>query len=95
MMRTFIWNWEREPWRGYGPGPPKIFRMIKSGVPWQEAASRLYGGKGSYGNGIAMRVAPVGLLYYDDLENLREVAYGSAEITHAHDLGREGAALQA
>jgi len=95
MAWTFIKNWEKEPWRGYGPGPPKVFRMIKSGVAWNEAAKQLYGGMGSFGNGAAMRVAPIGLLYYDDEEKLRQVAYKSAEITHAHVLGKEGAAIQA
>ena len=95
MTQTFIKNWEKEPWRGYGPGPPKVFRMIKSGVSWKEAARKLYGGMGSYGNGAAMRVAPVGLLYYDDVERLREIAYKTAEITHTHELGKEGAAIQA
>jgi len=95
MAWTFIKNWEKEPWRGYGPGPPRVFRMIKSGIAWNEAARQLYGGMGSFGNGAAMRVAPIGLLYYDDAEKLREIAYRSAEITHTHMLGKEGAALQA
>jgi len=95
MAWTFVRNWQREPWRGYGPGPPRVFRMILSGVPWFEAAKRLYGGLGSLGNGGAMRIAPVALLYYDDVEGLREVAYKSAAITHAHELGMEGAAVQA
>ena len=42
-----------------------------------------------------MRVAPVGLFYHDDLEQLRAVAYGQSQITHAHELGKEGALLQA
>jgi len=95
MTWTFIRNWEAEPWRGYGPGPPRVFRMIKSGVPWKKAAGLLYGGKGSFGNGAAMRVAPVGLFYYDKPEKLRATAYASAEITHTHELGKEGAAIQA
>ena len=95
MLLTFMRNWEKEPWRGYGPGPPRVFRMIRSGVPWNEAAKRLYGGEGSFGNGAAMRIAPIGLLFYDDAERLREIACKSAELTHAHDLGKEGAAIQA
>lgn len=95
MARKFIENYYKEPWRGYGPGPPKIFRMIKSGRKWNENLDReLYPG-GSFGNGSAMRVAPIGLLYFDDPEKLREVAYGSSRITHSHPLGLEGAALQA
>jgi poly(ADP-ribose) glycohydrolase ARH3 len=94
MAQTFIRNWEAEPWRGYGPGPPRIFRMIKGGEPWNSAANKLYKG-GSFGNGSAMRVAPIGLLYSNDAAKLREFAYKSSSITHSHELGKEGAALQA
>jgi poly(ADP-ribose) glycohydrolase ARH3 len=94
MAYTFVRNYEREPYRGYGPGPPRIFRMIRDGVPWDEAAERLYRG-GSFGNGSAMRAAPIGVFYCDNPDVLRDVAYESSQITHAHTLGREGAALQA
>jgi poly(ADP-ribose) glycohydrolase ARH3 len=94
MTQTFIRNYESEPWRGYGPGPPRIFRMIKSGEPWDSAADKLYQG-GSFGNGSAMRVAPVGLLCSNNPEKLREIAYKSSSITHSHELGKEGAAIQA
>lgn len=94
MAHIFVRNYEMEPFRGYGPGPPHIFRLIRAGVAWDEAAQRLYRG-GSYGNGSAMRIAPVGVFYHDNPEMLREVAYKSSRITHAHSLGKEGAALQA
>jgi len=95
MAQTLIKNYELEPWRGYAAGPPRVFRWIKAGVPWNEASKRLFGGAGSYGNGAAMRVAPVALLYYDDFEKLRAVAQAQSIITHAHELGVEGAVLQA
>ena len=95
MAQTFIKNYELEPWRGYASGPPRVFRWIEGGVAWNEAAKRLFGGAGSYGNGAAMRVAPVGVFYHDDLEQLRSVAYGQSQITHVHELGMEGAAIQA
>jgi poly(ADP-ribose) glycohydrolase ARH3 len=94
MAQTFIKNYEAEPWRGYGPGPPRIFGMIKRGEAWHSAANKLYQG-GSLGNGSAMRVAPVGLLYSNNPERLREIAHKSSSITHSHELGKEGAALQA
>ena len=94
MTYTFIRNYELEPFRGYGPGPPRIFRAIRAGAAWDTAAQELYGG-GSFGNGSAMRIAPVGVFYHDDPIMLREVAYKSSQITHAHKLGKEGAALQA
>jgi len=68
--------------------------MVTAGEAWDKAAQKLYHG-GSYGNGSAMRVAPIGVFYYDDLEMVREVAHKSSQITHAHSLGKEGAALQA
>ncbi len=94
MAYTFVRNYEREPYRGYGPGPPRIFRMIRDGVPWDEAAQRLYRG-GSFGNGSAMRAAPIGVFYCDNPGTLRDVACASSQSTHAHPLGREGAAIQA
>lgn len=94
MAEVFVRNYEAEPWRGYGPGPPLIFRMLRLGDCWDRVGDKVYHG-GSYGNGSAMRVAPVGALYHDDPDSLREVAYMSSQITHSHELGKEGAALQA
>lgn len=94
MAETFIRNYEDEPHRGYGPGPPAVFKMIKRGMAWKDSDKKLYPG-GSFGNGSAMRVAPVGLFYYDDSEKLRRIAYESSRITHSHELGMEAAALQA
>ena len=94
MARTFARNYELEPFRGYGPGPPRVFQLIRAGEAWDEAAQKLYSG-GSFGNGSAMRIAPVGVLYHDNPDRLREIAYKSSQITHTHQLGKEGAALQA
>jgi len=94
MAQAFIKNYELEPFRGYGPGPPHIFRVIRAGAVWDIAAQELYHG-GSYGNGSAMRIAPIGVFYHDNPAMLREVAYKSSQITHAHNLGKEGATLQA
>lgn len=95
MANRFIYNYNWEPFRGYGPGPPRIFAAIQEGEVWNKASENLYPGGGSYGNGAAMRIAPVGLLYYDDPQKLKNVAFQSSHITHAHVLGKEGAALQA
>jgi poly(ADP-ribose) glycohydrolase ARH3 len=94
MAQTFVDNYHREPYRGYGPGPPRIFELISGGESWDKAADAVYPG-GSYGNGSAMRIAPVGLFYHDRGEELRSVASQSSGITHSHELGKEGAVLQA
>lgn len=94
LAQVFAKNYYAEPWRGYGPGPPRIFKMMQSGSGWKEAVEKIYPG-GSYGNGSAMRIAPIGLFYYDNPEKLKEFACKSSKITHTHVLGREGAVLQA
>jgi poly(ADP-ribose) glycohydrolase ARH3 len=95
MADRFIKNYEREPWRRYGSGPPRIFRMMQSGRTGFGMLDRDLFPGGSFGNGAAMRVAPVGLLYHDDPRQLREVAYHTAGITHSNELALEGAAVQA
>jgi poly(ADP-ribose) glycohydrolase ARH3 len=91
---TFRRNFENEPWRGYGSGPPVIFSIVKkTGISYVEAAKSLFGGRGSLGNGAAMRIAPVGLFYHLS-QNLYESAKLSAEVTHTHLLGVDGAAIQ-
>jgi poly(ADP-ribose) glycohydrolase ARH3 len=85
----------REPWRGYGPGPPKIFEAVQaSGRGYPEVARELYGGEGSLGNGAAMRAAPLGVAYRDGPE-LAAAAERAAEVTHAHPVGRDGGLLAA
>ena len=95
MANLFARNYFAEPWRGYGSGPPQVFKLIVQGVPWHKASSLLFGGSGSYGNGAAMRVAPAGLLKYRDLDLVVRIANQSGMITHSHELGMEGAVLQA
>ncbi|MGQ9515056.1 MAG: ADP-ribosylglycohydrolase family protein [Thermoproteota archaeon] len=95
MAKKFVEDYEKEPWRGYGPGPPLIFKKIKAGRKWDEELDKEIFPDGSFGNGAAMRIAPIGLYYYDNPEKLREIAYESSKITHSNPLGMEGAALQA
>lgn len=94
MAKRFVENYFTEPWRGYGPGPPRVFRLISDGEAWDTAATHIYPG-GSFGNGAAMRVAPVGLFYWKRTAGLRQAAETSSIITHCHPLGVEGALLQA
>jgi poly(ADP-ribose) glycohydrolase ARH3 len=95
MASTFVRNYKQEPWRGYGSGTVQVLKFIDSGISWQKASTLIFGGKGSFGNGAAMRVAPVGLLFNRDMNQLRVVAYGQSGITHSNELAREGAFIQA
>ncbi len=92
---TFRANFQREPWRGYASGPPTIFSIVGNlGISYPEAARMMFGGSGSLGNGAAMRIVPLGLFFHQ-AEDLYEVAALSAEVTHAHRVGMDGAAIQA
>jgi ADP-ribosylglycohydrolase len=47
--------------RGYGPGVNRMLRLIRQeGASWRELAAAAFDGRGSWGNGAAMRVAPLG-----------------------------------
>lgn len=83
-----------EPWRGYGAGMRALLELWRSGVPWPQAARAVFP-DGSRGNGAAMRVAPVGVLWAHDPARLAEVAARQAAVTHAHPVGVDGAVLVA
>jgi poly(ADP-ribose) glycohydrolase ARH3 len=92
LAREFARVWHDEPWRGYGANPPTIFRTVLSGGDWRAAARSSFGGRGSLGNGGAMRAAPIGVLPADP-DLLAAIARRSAAITHAHPVGQDGAVL--
>jgi len=79
------------PSRGYGPAMHRMLRRVGGGEQWQVVAASLFEGQGSFGNGAAMRVAPLGAYFADDLERVVEQARRSAEVTHAHPEGIAGA----
>ncbi|MCC6361070.1 MAG: ADP-ribosylglycohydrolase family protein [Phycisphaerales bacterium] len=93
LARRFVENYE--PYRGYGGGTHQVIAALRSGISWQKAATLAFP-QGSFGNGAAMRVAPVGAFYHADATATRRTAAErSAQVTHAHPLGIEGAVLQA
>ncbi|MFD0853940.1 ADP-ribosylglycohydrolase family protein, partial [Actinomadura adrarensis] len=77
--------------RRYGAGAFELLERVKSGDHWHRAARELFDGKGSFGNGAAMRVAPLGAFFSDDLKRAAAQAELSAEVTHAHQEGIAGA----
>jgi ADP-ribosylglycohydrolase len=80
-----------DPNRGYGAGARALLRAIEEGSPWRESVTAMFGGQGSHGNGAAMRVAPLGAYFADDVDRLVIEASASAEVTHAHPDGQAGA----
>ncbi len=92
---VFAADHRAEPWRGYGAGPPQVFAAAERGTPYRDAAAAMFGGSGSYGNGAAMRAAPVAVVGGDDLAVVDDLARAQAQVTHAHPMGQDGAALLA
>src|SRR5262245_22001769 len=78
--------------RGYGRAMYfLLLPALRGGRPWHLAARDLFAGEGSLGNGAAMRVAPVGAYFADDLQRAAAEAVRSAEVTHAHPEAAAGA----
>jgi poly(ADP-ribose) glycohydrolase ARH3 len=93
LARTFLMRCDRR--RGYGAGTLQVLELWQRGEPVERAAQRVFGGAGSFGNGAAMRVAPVAVRFAGDAALLATQATRSARITHAHPLGVDGAVVQA
>jgi poly(ADP-ribose) glycohydrolase ARH3 len=83
-----------EPDRGYGTGARQLLEATAARADVDALAESVFPG-GSFGNGAAMRVAPVGLYFHHDLSHVAEQAVVSARPTHRHSLGVEGARLMA
>jgi len=90
LARTWA---ENADWkRGYGSGARKLLARIREGEDWR-VANRAIFPDGSFGNGAAMRAAPLGLFFHDDATELVRAAESASSITHAHPLGIEGGVL--
>ena len=77
--------------RGYGSAMHQALARVRTGEPWSSVSRSLFGGEGSFGNGAAMRVAPLGAFFADDLDAVVREASRSAEVTHAHREASAGA----
>jgi poly(ADP-ribose) glycohydrolase ARH3 len=93
LARTFLAL--HDPRRGYGRSVLRVLELWRGGVAPQEAASRIFDGDGSLGNGAAMRIAPIAVRFHDDKVLLNTQARRSARLTHVHPVGIDGAAVQA
>ncbi|MEU9110965.1 ADP-ribosylglycohydrolase family protein [Streptomyces sp. NPDC048483] len=92
LAEQFAARYQADPGRGYGPGMHALLpRVAAAPDEWQALATALFGGEGSFGNGAAMRVAPLGAWFHDDLDRAAEQAARSAAVTHAHPQGVAGA----
>lgn len=92
LFQRLARRYRAEPNRGYGPGMILLFHQVGQGMAWETAVRDLFGsGEGSFGNGAAMRVAPVGAYFAEGYEEVVAQARTSALATHAHPEGIAGA----
>lgn len=80
-----------DPVRRYGRAMYGLLPAYAAGADWRLEASRLFDGEGSFGNGAAMRVAPLGAYFATDMGRVVLEAARSAEVTHTHPEGIAGA----
>jgi ADP-ribosylglycohydrolase len=92
LAKNFGKRFLADPHRGYGPAMHTLLpELASSPESWKYLAPQLFNGKGSFGNGAAMRVSPIGAYFADDFEALVTQAELSAQITHSHSEGIAGA----
>ncbi|PSN57802.1 Poly(ADP-ribose) glycohydrolase ARH3 [Blattella germanica] len=92
----FVKEYFLQPRRGYGQNVIEVFHKLRAEQfedPFGPAKEQ-FEGSGSYGNGGAMRVAPLALFCYPNFEQLVSLVKQSAEITHTHKQGYDGTLLQ-
>ena len=82
-----------DPERGYGSSMNALLMRLTAigAANWFEEAQELFNGEGSFGNGAAIRVVPVGAHFSYDLNVVAEHAALSAIATHCHPEGLAGA----
>lgn len=90
LAGMFARRYKQDPRRGYAGGAHKLLGEIAIGANWRDMSPKLFG-TGSYGNGSAMRVAPIGGYFHNDLNRTATEAALSAEVTHYHPEGKAGA----
>jgi len=91
LADAFARRYIADPARGYGRGAHEVLSEIAAGTAYDIAARALFGGQGSCGNGGAMRAAPIGAYFAEDLDAVVENAARSAAPTHHHPDGVAGA----
>ena len=70
--------------RGYGASMHDVLRRIGAGEPWRDVVAGQFGGQGSWGNGAAMRAAPLGAWHSAALDTAAEQAARQSAVSHHH-----------
>lgn len=82
-----------DPERGYGRSAIDILKALAQGADHTETGTMIFP-EGSYGNGAAMRISPVGLFCGTMEPNmLRFRVFDAVQATHVHDEAIDGALM--
>ncbi|MFJ6381512.1 ADP-ribosylglycohydrolase family protein [Kitasatospora sp. NPDC092039] len=95
LAQEFAAEYTREYGRKYGPSMHRVLRGIGAGGDWRAITAGQFEGQGSHGNGAAMRVAPLGAWFADDLDAVVRQAELQALTTHFHPEAVAGAPWRA
>lgn len=90
LADAFTDRFHEDPTRGYGRGTAHLLLKLGEGGDWRELSPQQFDG-GSYGNGGAMRAAPIGAYFEGNPKRAAAEAQKSAIVTHAHPEGEAGA----
>lgn len=90
LAKRFLIRYLADPGRGYGKGVRLQMEQIADGASWEKASTQAFGGRGSKGNGSAMRAGPLGAFFAGDPEKLIAESTRSAIVTHCHPEGIAG-----
>jgi len=83
------------PDRGYGRSAIEVLQALAGGADYTGTGNLLFA-EGSYGNGAAMRIAPVGLLCGEMApEQMRPLVFETVRATHTHEEAIDGALVVA
>ncbi|MHC4839647.1 MAG: ADP-ribosylglycohydrolase family protein [Planctomycetota bacterium] len=90
LAQNFQLAYHNDPGRGYGSGMHRLMAELGRGRRWKLATYELFNGMGSFGNGGAMRAAPLGAYFSDDPQLAASEAILATEVTHGHPEGIAG-----
>ncbi|XP_076463719.1 ADP-ribosylhydrolase ARH3-like [Babylonia areolata] len=97
IAARFAESYSKQPNRGYGGNVVTVLEAL-SGPDLKDIykpARDQFNGTGSYGNGGAMRISPLGLFFHkQSLDELKEKTVDITRLTHSHRHAIVGALLQ-
>ncbi|GBN11288.1 Poly(ADP-ribose) glycohydrolase ARH3 [Araneus ventricosus] len=97
LAKRFVDEYFREPNLSYGTHVVVVFYALKE-TNFEDVflpGKMQFNGSGSYGNGAAMRIAPIALFDHNKTdESLKRDVEECSRITHNHPYGYNGAILQ-